>query len=778
VKACGGSVDVAWDPPAYTASGSSSGSLLYRVAVEMVHAGVGAAPLEASNQFVQTTQMRCTVPRLSPGSKYRSTVESRLTTPGHETEWHAAEPVEYELPSDTLDPDVIFRELAITPGTSDESCNSLELTLPSLPANPWQCDTSDYLSVEWRIASYDQRWEPVVERVDAGDLPDNLLVVEELDPYETFEFRVLLHHLKAGGKGGQDIYGPGTGALMVGMLRNELLSAPSASATSSASVEIVLPPISPCRPGVRQVIWYTTDTAEGGEEDWQVLPETGVVRDGRHVYVSTLRCAAGCRFRWSTDDVEGWESVSEASEPVKTPLLPALATSRQRLEIKLGARSAATRTAPEEWKRHFSEGLSGALGMGPSDVQVVEVRGGGEFVTFDVSQHDARYPPAAALAALLQQPACALNLAVGQPGRCSSSCGNNTSPARVNDGDQRQYAPHVWQACEQDRRPWWSVQMPRGMRRPFVRVLVGECCAQSFQRSIDVRIGWESGVISEEKCATLIVDDGSAVGAFCEGEGDWVTISAKKAFSLAEVQVCEGSDVNPLLRRPVVNAVDTSAGLLEIENAGSTEQLTPTLVALDEPGRNAPWRLAPVEDSRGGLSQTLMLLGVASLLLALLVFVPRKMCAKRTFARVSDSLDSPTMREDAAIFGEDEEDDDIDIGEKYSGSVSVTFEWTDGTKISSRVSLEGVTHVEHVFKAVRASATKVLGGGPVDHISLQYMNANGQFEEAWWDSILREGSELKHVARSKQWRVLILGEAIESALDLSAEPEGLVSVPL
>jgi len=212
----------------------------------MVHAGVGAAPLEASNQFVQTTQMRCTVPRLSPGSKYRFTVESRLTTPGHETEWHAAEPVEYELPSDTLDPDVIFRELAITPGTSDESCNSLELTLPSLPANPWQCDTSDYLSVEWRIASYDQRWEPVVERVDAGDLPDNLLVVEELDPYETFEFRVLLHHLKAGGKGGQDIYGPGTGALMVGMLRNELLSAPSASATSSASVEIVLPPISPC----------------------------------------------------------------------------------------------------------------------------------------------------------------------------------------------------------------------------------------------------------------------------------------------------------------------------------------------------------------------------------------------------------------------------------------------------------------------------------------------------------------------------------------------------
>ena len=53
---------------------------------------------------------------------------------------------------------------------------------------------------------------------------------------------------------------------------------------------------------------------------------------------------------------------------------------------------------------------------------------------------------------------------------------------------------------------------------------------------------------------------------------------------------------------------------------------------------------------------------------------------------------------------------------------------------------------------------KVQDGRKVEHFSLQYMNQSRQFEEAWHDPVLREGSDLRTVAQARQWRVLILGE--------------------
>ena len=97
---------------------------------------------------------------------------------------------------------------------------------------------------------------------------------------------------------------------------------------------------------------------------------------------------------------------------------------------------------------------------------------------------------------------------------------------------KRPSAPHVWQACDNDHAPWWAVQLPQSITHPFVRVLTGDCCASTFGRSVDVHIGSESGPGAAAKCATLTVGDGSAVGAHCQGEGDWVTIAAHAAFCL------------------------------------------------------------------------------------------------------------------------------------------------------------------------------------------------------------------------------------------------------
>ena len=156
--------------------------------------------------------------------------------------------------------------------------------------------------------------------------------------------RVLHHHLAPGGDAGEVIAGPGTGALLVGMLRDELLNPLTVSASSSASVDIVLPEVSRCRQDMQQLIWYASgEDGSDGDDDWQLLDDASLFRDGRHVHAHTFRCPEGCRFRWSTDDVKGWDDASAISPMVSTPELPDPEPAQQRLELKLGARSAEAR---------------------------------------------------------------------------------------------------------------------------------------------------------------------------------------------------------------------------------------------------------------------------------------------------------------------------------------------------------------------------------------------------------------------------------------------------
>lgn len=783
-KACGDTVSLEWDPPAYTMTAdATSDPLEYEVNA--------LAPGRLQPIMVAASEPHAHVRGLSPGISYSFAVGARRT--GRSEMWKMSPWVQVQIPSDTID----AHSLAIVPSASIETCDSLELTLPTLPPDPWKCRESDFLSVEWRVAKVSERWQPILDRVDEGDLPNNLLVVDQLDAYETFEFRVLLHHLAPGGNSGEVIAGPGTGALLVGMLRNELINAPTASASSSASVDIALPQISHCRESMQQLLWYATGAKDGeGEDDWQLLDTSRFISQGRHVHVNTLRCPDGCRFRWSTDDIKGWDDASAVSTTITTPQLPAPEIAMQRLELKLGSRSEEARITPSAWRQRFGEELSSMLGLDSSSVDVVEVRAEGEYVTFDVprphqSAEGSPPPPSSAdvIVHHMMQPACTTNLALSQPGRCSSSCGNATSPAFVNDGDLRQYAPHVWQSCENDHQPWWAVQLPRTMSRTFVRVLVGDCCAQAFDRSIDIHLGPDSGPTS--KCTTIVVDDGSAVGAYCEGEGDWVTVVAQAPFALAEIQVCDASDVNTLLRGELLSAVDTSAGVVELRDGTQVHQLAPTLLSMSSPGRDATWRHSSGARSNGLMSPTLrktaLPLLVVLALFIVVVYILRRLCSRRSFARVSRTDQAEGM--DGLVVGFDDDDFFDDDATAQSprfvgkGTMPVTFERGDGTQISASVNLSGVTSMGQIFAAVKGTATKALGGGPVEHFSLQYMNESRQFEEAWYDPILREGSEIRNVVRASQWRVLILGESIEMPSppyrhSTMVAEEGLISVAL
>jgi hypothetical protein len=644
IKVCDGTVDLEWDPPQYASMGAvARPPVQYKVAVAIMDAAGATGPLDVSHLVRMSSETRATVHNMAPGFKYSISVATRRHARRDQDSWHINAMAEIFMISSMIDPS----NLIITPETSTESCDSIELMLPSLPDDPYDCYPSDFLSVEWRTARVSEAWQPLLDRVDRGDLPKNVLVVDELGAYEAFEFRVHMHHLALGGSGGEVVAGPGTGTLLVGMLKRELVNAPTANASSSASVAIHLPEVSHCREGLSRLIYYARGPADA-DNAWQPLPEAGVVRDGNTVYANMLRCPDGCRFRWSTDDVKGWEDASLASTMVTTPKLPSKGPLHQRLELKLGAHVAES-PPNEEWRQTFGDELAAALGLAPSSIDVPEVRIEGEYVTFDLprplqaadgSSTPLPPSPAAALVELMTQPACANNLALHQPGRCSSNCGNGTSPAHVNDGDQRQYSPHLWQASNHDHRPWWAVQIPQTVNRPFVRVLVGDCCAQSFRQSIDVHIGLESGPTGADKCASLVVQAGSAVGAFCEGEGNWITVTSSSSFTLAEVQVCYASDVNPLFHGTLTRTVDTSAGLMEVRvDDMQYEQLVPTLLSLVEPGRDAAWRLPMGHSGILGLMlKAVVLPSVGGLaLLALVVCSLRRVFLQGSFVRVSRS---------------------------------------------------------------------------------------------------------------------------------------------
>ena len=773
------SVQLAWDAPRLVSDSgvdAQPASYEYRILVNGSDGWQPAGPW--SHDRVAW------VSGLAPGATYVTRVALRRR---EEIEWRTSPMLTYTSPQEYVAPD-----LTLGIGVSEDSCDTLELTLPTIAPSP--CFTKDFLSVEWRVAQQDVPWESFVDRIDAGDYRDNTLEVDGLSAYEAYEFRVMLHQVdhgsEAGSTHGHVLTGPESGAVLAGMRENELLEAPAVVALTSASVQVVLPDTSSCRTGAKTSIWF----ARGRSSAWSRLPEDGITRRGRTIVARTLRCVDGCRFRYFTLNVKGWNRPSAESQVVFSPRLPAVGDGRLRYELKLGAHL--NGRAKTFWSQQFVTDLGSAVGVEQKSILVVETRGDGEHVIFDLPASDvgevaslglidaaeratgeSPETPATRLAGLMALPACSTNLALGQPGSCSSSCGNGTSPKKVNDGDLRQYFPHEWLACENDKRPWWSVRLPESLSRPFVRVLMGDCCAIETRRMVEVHIGPESGPSALGKCADLVVDDGSASGVVCEGEGEWVTIVALGPIALAEVQVCDTAPgLQPLFARPALGAIDTAAGLVRIDGTQLTQE-APELLSLTEPGRNAMWRVAGL----GGDDATALDLMIERLMQPLIAglggLVALSLLACGAYAACGSSRRKPSKRANGGprftratpsekdeklpslggMFGDDDESDEEEGAFVAMGAMPVSFERSDGTTIASRVSIDGVGSMAQLMANVRAAATDALKFD-VEHVSLQYLNARTQVtEQAWYDPVLGEGSDLRLVTQARHWRVLVLG---------------------
>ena len=753
--------------------------------------------------------LQARIPSLTIGSRYQFRVAAR---PAHgDAEWKVSPAIAYELDAHPVN----AQDLTITPGASVDRCDSIELFLPIAITD---CNPQDFLSVEWRITREGEAWEPVLDRVDRNDLPDNLLVVEQLEPYETYEFRAVLHRVPKGGDGaegvgGHVIAGPSTGAVLVGMLHDELLKPPTAIATSSASFDVTLPVVSPCRDLMQADIQYAGDRAP---DEWLPVSSAGRRWEGRVAHLDSLHCKGACLFRFVPVNIAGWEHPSVASAAVRGQELSALASTHQRVELRFGAhffdQASFNR---EQWEHRFASDLSLALGLIPSSVNIAEMRQDGEYVVFDLP----RIPLASAadddadnaangapltqevLARLVGQPACASNMALHRPVQGSAVCSNGTySTASVVDGDLRQHYPHLWLPCSDKRSEpsWLSVQLASEATRPYVRVFAGDCCSGEYERSLDILIGPSPGVGS--KCASLIMNDGSTVGAHCEGTGSWITLSATGSFSVAEVQVCPSNAINQLLSLPLLSTIDASAGVLEVKgNGGHSTQLLPTLDPLSAVGRDAEWRL-PLRTV--GLSAENMMVATAAAagltflgLLGCLLCAPRGVPRKRRkFARVSssDAVNGSTRGDKDADEDDDVDDDDDEeeeeeeeeggadeeartltskhqehikpaprmVGATISSiSIPLSIERTDGTMVSTSVSTNDLTEMDHIFSAVKYAAGSALGSR-IEHFALQYSN-EGVFEEAYYDSILGEGSDPATVMAAKQWRLLVLGDSLE-----------------
>ena len=785
-----------WEPPV----GLSGVRLEYEVIISNAR----------TQQYVlsRTSETRFRATDLEPEATYMLQVRARDADQGS-FESQPGPSSTYTAPPD----DTNAERLVIVSEASTDSCSSLELILPSMPT----CHSDDdYMSVEWRTAREDGHWEPLVDRVDTDD--GQTLVINDLDSYAVYEFRASLHHFGSSDSStashSRVVTGPETGALMVGLLQDELLRPPAVKAVGYASFEITFPPASPCRTALHPTIWYTHED----DDEWSVLPLEGVERRRGHAKVNALRCPVACRFRLAYDNVAGWAEPSQASDAVASPGLPELDRNHQRLELKLGARppeldSSAGLTGIKVWKEQFASELTSSLGLRPPDaVGVVQVRGGGAYVIIDVPHSersanvnqgsDAPDTPLMTLQRLMRQPACVeANLALDQPGKCSSSCGGNEStPAVVNDGDLRQYAPHTWQSCNDDHKPWWSVELGGVQMNPYVRIFAGDGFVNRAQGAValDVHIGDAAGLGPQAtKCADLVVGEGSATGVVCKGVGKWISVSSRygAGFSLAEVQVCASSDVTSLLDSETTASIDLAGGIMEIHNAGTrAAQLAPSLLPFSPSGRDAEWRVPP----EGLPLRVVLLTSGAGVIVGLLVlfFLIKCCCAlckrKRkggAFSRVGSSEQqerNDLLWEDANMF-DDEEDVELEQRTRVkrraatavrmagSASMPVTFERSDGRSEYSMVDVARITQVDQALAAVREAATIALGVA-VDHLSLQYLNkSTGMTEQAWYDPILQEGSDLDALMSAEQWRVLVLGPA---ATPLSPSSSAAPPLPL
>lgn len=497
----------------------------------------------------------------------------------------------------------------------------------------------------------------------------------------------------------------------------------------------------------------------------------------------------------------GWDVPSAPSEPTTTKSLPDIVEGHERLEVKLSV--AAHAAAPSaDWGRSFATNLASALSLDASDVHHVETRARGRFVIFDLpeSYGTAKETPSDRLTHLMQEPLCSAgsNKAMGRRGRVSISCAseNATSPSLVNDGDLRQHAPFVWQACPEDKAAWWAVELQEAVTNPIVRVLLGSCCAERNHNELTLLIGTEQSIENAMPCSRLAqLDDSSAVVTVCRGTGTWLFVSAQSSddvpapgLALAEVEICDASDARPLYAGQFTRGLDISAGIVRIEGAGRTSQIAPQLLPFGT-GKDADWRTAATRadwsaTQWAGLTLAFLLLfGLAAVMRYTRSNGVLRPGGKARHARLKNEEDAGMDGEppasgsendevearDAGSDGETEDDDDI-LGQR----VLITFETRDGIAVQSSLSIANISSMEQLLAKV-SRAGSAAGFHTTDHMSLQYVDHLTQrIEQAWYDPILKEGSDIDVVKRATQLRILLLGDVRP---EQAAHADAVTSVP-
>ena len=339
---------------------------------------------------------------------------------------------------------------------------------------------------------------------------------------------------------------------------------------------------------------------------------------------------------------------------------------------------------------------------------------------------------------------------------------------RADQEDLEDLRDYVWRACPGDSPAWLAVKLVQPHGKPFVRLLLGDCCAKSFDFRVTIHIGEDSTLQSAAACGEITVHDGSAAGVTCNGTGSWVFAVASPArrqssalLAIAETQVCSAGSLssNPLFHGAVTRRVDTGVGLLELDASGMRAvQVTPQLLPFTAGGQDARWRQQEAPPSQQVRMRwrhlAVSALGLVCVLVVLACVAPAlsRACAAASYDRRWHwGADRERLVGSTAA-----ELDDVAPCEGLGLRVAVTFETSEGVMASATVDTRGIKHVEDLLDAVKATGTRTIGT-PVEHISVQYVNQSGDTEQAWFDPILGESSDVNAALRAPAWRVLILG---------------------
>merc|ERR1711965_287910 len=152
-------------------------------------------------------------------------------------------------------------------------------------------------------------WLPAVE-----DVKTKTVTVTALDPYVAYRFRAI-----AANAAGVSAAGPESGPILTDAENTKVSEAPTATATSSASMSISWPS-SPCRPQLTfEVLYARHDGGGGAALQWQTLAKSV---SGSSYEVQSLRCPTGCVFRVRPLELRGLsDTYSRPSAVVRTKTL-------------------------------------------------------------------------------------------------------------------------------------------------------------------------------------------------------------------------------------------------------------------------------------------------------------------------------------------------------------------------------------------------------------------------------------------------------------------------